>query len=176
LSLSACGRSVAKASSQDALDPYHYGRLQGLPPADPAGEHLGDPQTEELLIVGGEDHKTGQADDAEDRYRRLEAWTRERFPVQGAVRCRWSGQVLNTIDGLAFIGRNPIDAANVFVATGDCGMGMTHGTIAGILLTDLIVGRKNPWATLYDPGRKTLRAAGTFLRESLNVARQYGHG
>jgi Rieske Fe-S protein len=124
--------------------------------------------------VGGEDHKTGQADDAEDRYSRLEAWARERFSVQGPARCRWSGQVLETIDGLAFIGRNPIDARNVFVATGDSGMGMTHGTIAGILLTDLIVGRDNPWSALYDPGRKTLRAVGTFMQENFNVARQYG--
>jgi glycine/D-amino acid oxidase-like deaminating enzyme/nitrite reductase/ring-hydroxylating ferredoxin subunit len=166
--------SVAKALYWDTLDPYHYVRLQALHPADPAGQQLGDPQTEELLIVGGEDHKTGQADDAENRYRRLEAWTRERFAVQGTVRCRWSGQVLETIDGLAFIGRNPIDAANVFVATGDSGMGMTHGTIAGILLTDLIVGRRNPWAALYDPARKTVGAAATFLQENLNVARQYG--
>ncbi len=166
--------SVAKALYWDTLRPYHYVRLQALPPAGSAGEPLGDPLSEELLIVGGEDHKTGQADDAEERYGRLEAWARKLFPVQGAVRCRWSGQVLETIDGLAFIGRNPIDAANVFIATGDSGMGMTHGTIAGILLTDMIVGRRNPWAGLYDPGRKTLRAAGTFLRESLNVARQYG--
>jgi len=166
--------SVAKALYWDTLDPYHYVRLQALHPADSAGEQLGDAQTEELLIVGGEDHKTGQADDAEIRYRRLEAWTRERFPVQGTVRCRWSGQVLETIDGLAFIGRNPIDAANVFVATGDSGMGMTHGTIAGILLTDLIMGRRNSWSALYDPSRKTLRAAATFLQENLNVARQYG--
>jgi glycine/D-amino acid oxidase-like deaminating enzyme/nitrite reductase/ring-hydroxylating ferredoxin subunit len=166
--------SVAKALYWDTLDPYHYVRWQALRPADPAGEQLGDPQTEELLIVGGEDHKTGQADDAEVRYNRLEAWTRVRFPVQGTVRCRWSGQVLETIDGLAFIGRNPIDAANVFVATGDSGMGMTHGTIAGILLTDMIVGRRNPWAALYDPSRKMLLATGTFLQESLNIARQYG--
>jgi Rieske Fe-S protein len=149
-------------------------RLQALHAVDLVGEPLGDPQSEDLLIVGGEDHKTGQADDAKDRYSRLDVWTRERFPVQGTVRCRWSGQILETIDGLAFIGKNPIDAANVFVATGDSGMGMTHGTIAGILLTDLIVGRRNPWYTLYDPSRKTLLAAGNFLREGLNVARQYG--
>ncbi|MFN0052003.1 MAG: FAD-dependent oxidoreductase [Planctomycetales bacterium] len=166
--------AVAKALYWDTLDPYHYVRLQALHTGDADGEQLGDPQTEELLIVGGEDHKTGQADDAEDRYARLEAWTRERFPVQGTVRSRWSGQVLETIDGLAFIGRNPIDAANVFVVTGDSGMGMTHGTIAGILLTDLIVGRRNPWAKLYDPARKTLLAAGTFVKESLNIALQYG--
>src|SRR5262249_39522728 len=56
----------------------------------------------------------------------------------------------------------------------DSGMGMTHGTIAGILLTDLILGRENPWATLYDPSRKTLRAAWKFVRENWNVAKQYG--
>lgn len=166
--------AVAKALYWDTLDPYHYVRLQALHPDKTSGEQPGAAQSEELLIVGGEDHKTGQADDGEDRYSRLEAWVRERFPVQGPARCRWSGQVLETIDGLAFIGRNPIDARNVFVATGDSGMGMTHGTIAGILLTDLIVGRANPWSALYDPGRKTLRAAGTFIQENLNVARQYG--
>ena len=67
---------------------------------------------------------------------------------------------METIDGLAFIGRNPLDEDNVYIATGDSGMGMTHGTIAGMLLTDLILGRENPWATLYDPSRKTLRRGG----------------
>ena len=65
---------------------------------------------------------------------------------------------MNTIDGLALIGRNPGDEDNVYVATGDSGMGLTHGTIAGILLTDLISGRRNPWTDLYDPSRKTLLA------------------
>lgn len=59
------------------------------------------------------------------------------------------------------------------MVTGDSGQGMTHGTIAGILLTDLILGRENPWAMLYDPARKTLRAAPAFLRENLNVAARY---
>jgi Rieske Fe-S protein len=67
-----------------------------------------------------------------------------------------------------------MDADNVFVATGDSGMGMTHGTIAGILLTDLIQGRENPWARIYDPSRKSLRTLGTFAKENLNVAAQYG--
>ena len=167
--------AVTKALYWDTQNPYHYVRLQSLPSVASAGQQLlGDVQTEELLIVGGEDHKTGQADDSEERYRRLEAWTRERFPVKGGVRCQWSGQVLETMDGLAFIGRNPLDEPNVFIATGDSGQGMTHGTIAGILLTDLIVGRQNPWTALYDPSRKTLRAAERFLQENLNVAQQYG--
>jgi Rieske Fe-S protein len=80
---------------------------------------------------------------------------------------------METVDGLAFIGRNPLDDENVYIVTGDSGMGMTHGAIAGILLTDLINGRENPWAKLYDPSRKTLRAAGTFLKEALNMAVQY---
>ncbi len=165
--------AVTKALYWDTQNPYHYVRLQSISVDTSVGERLGDPETEELLIVGGEDHKTGQADDAEARYRRLEEWTRERFPVSGDARCQWSGQVLETIDGLAFIGRNPLDGPNVFIATGDSGQGMTHGTIAGILLTDLIVGRRSPWTALYDPARKTLRAADRFLKETLNVALQY---
>ncbi len=145
----------------DTADPYHYVRLQALDEAN------------EVLIVGGEDHKTGQADDAESRYANLEEWARERFTPLGEVLFRWSGQVLEPVDGLAFIGRNPSDSPNVFIATGDSGMGMTHGTIAGILIRDLILGRDNEWAGLYNPARKTLRAAGEFLKESGNMAAQY---
>ena len=85
---------------------------------------------------------------------------------------RWGGQVLETLDGLAFIGRNPGDD-NVFIATGDSGVGLTHGTIAGMLLTDLILGRENPWNDLYEPSRKVPGAAGRFLKENVNVAAQY---
>ena len=165
---------VTKALYWDTQNPYHYVRLQAMPSDVSASALLGNPLTEELLIVGGEDHKTGQADDAEARYNRLEAWARARFPVNEGRRCHWSGQVLETIDGLAFIGQNPLDGPNVFIATGDSGQGMTHGTIAGILLTDLIVGRPNPWTQLYDPARKTLLASDRFLQENLNVAAQYG--
>ncbi len=165
---------VTKALYWDTLDPYHYVRLQKLETSAAAeGGTALDPDKEELLIVGGEDHKTGQASDQEERYHRLEAWVRERFPRMGPVSFRWSGQVMEPIDGVAFIGRNPGDADNVYIATGDSGMGMTHGTIAGLLLTDLILGRDNPWAALYDPSRKTLGAAKEFLSENLNVARQY---
>ncbi len=142
--------------------PYHYIRLQASD------------ETSDILIVGGEDHKTGQADDTLERHPHLEVWARERFPMLGEIKFRWSGQVMETIDGLAFIGRNPGDKPSVYVVTGDSGMGMTHGTIAGILLTDLICGRENPWTSLYDPSRKTLRATGEFLKENLNVVRQYG--
>jgi glycine/D-amino acid oxidase-like deaminating enzyme/nitrite reductase/ring-hydroxylating ferredoxin subunit len=152
--------AIAPALYWDTADPYHYVRLH-------------DDGANELLIVGGEDHKSGQADDGRERFMRLEQWMRERFPAAGEVTLRWSGQVMEPTDGVAFIGRNPGDADNVYIATGDSGMGMTHGTIAGILLTQLIVGRPAPWATLYDPARKMLRAPLEYARENLNVAAQY---
>ncbi|WP_337174787.1 FAD-dependent oxidoreductase [Paludisphaera sp.] len=158
--------TIPKALLWDTPDPYHYVRIQDLTD-DP------DYPDQDLLIVGGEDHKTGQADDHEERYKRLEAWARERFPMMGAIDYRWMGQVQETLDGLAFIGKNPTDDANVYIATGDSGMGMTHGTIAGILLTDLIVGRENPWAVLYDPSRKPLKTMSDFVSENANVVRQY---
>jgi hypothetical protein len=65
------------------------------------------------------------------------------------VAFRWSGQVVEPVDGLAFIGRNPMDAPNIYMATGISGNDMTHGTIAGMLLTVLIMSRDNPWAALY---------------------------
>jgi glycine/D-amino acid oxidase-like deaminating enzyme/nitrite reductase/ring-hydroxylating ferredoxin subunit len=160
--------SVTKALYWDTLDPYHYVRLQSVSSEDEASGRETD-----VLIVGGEDHKTGQADDADRRYARLEKWARKRFPMMEEIEFRWSGQVMETVDGIAFIGRNPMDAPNVYIATGDSGMGMTHGTIAGILLIDLIMGRENEWAALYDPSRITLRAAGEFAKENLNVAAQF---
>ena len=147
--------TVPPALYWDTADPYHYVRLQG-----------------EVLIVGGEDHKTGQEDDGYDRFAYLESWTRERFPI-GEVEFRWSGQVMEPVDGLGYIGRNPGDKAHILVATGDSGHGMTHGTIAGILLTDLVLGRPNPWETLYDPARKSLRNAAEYVKENVNVAKQY---
>jgi glycine/D-amino acid oxidase-like deaminating enzyme/nitrite reductase/ring-hydroxylating ferredoxin subunit len=157
--------AVSRALYWDTEDAYHYVRLQAFDRPESEGEW-------DLLIVGGEDHKTGQCDDADDRFRRLEEWTRARFPLE-EVAFRWSGQVLETFDGLAFIGRNPGDD-NIFIATGDSGMGMTHGTISAILNADLILERDNEWAKLYDPSRKTGRALPAFAEENVNVAMQYG--
>lgn len=141
--------------------PYHYVRL-----AEGEGDN-------EVLIVGGEDHKTGQADDFEARYDRLEDWARLRFPVASEVKFRWSGQVMEPHDGLGYIGRNPADKENVYIVTGDSGNGITHGTIAGVLIPDLIAGRENAWETVYDPARKSLRGIGDFAKENLNVAAQF---
>jgi glycine/D-amino acid oxidase-like deaminating enzyme/nitrite reductase/ring-hydroxylating ferredoxin subunit len=153
--------SVPHVLLWDTSDPYHYVRLQRMS------------RTHDLLIVGGEDHKTGQADDADKRYRRLEKWTRARFTTAKKIEFRWSGQVMEPVDGLAFIGPNPLDEKSIFIATGFSGTGMTYGTISGMLLTDLIQDRKNEWAGLYDPSRVTPGAAWEFAEENLNVAAQY---
>jgi len=156
--------SVKRGLYWDTPDPYHYIRIETLGKGASAYD---------VLIVGGEDHKTGQQDDANKRFAALERWTRRRFPMVEGIEYRWSGEVLEPVDGLAFIGRNPLDEKNVFIATGDSGNGMTHGTIAGILLTDLIMGRKNSWEPIYDPSRVTLRALPEFAKQNLNVAIQY---
>jgi len=153
--------AVYKALYWDTPDPYHYVRLDQLD-----SEY-------DVLIVGGEDHKTGQANDANDRYARLQIWAQERFPMAQEVLYRWSGQVMNSDDGIAYIGKNPFDEQNVYIVTGDTGIGMTHGTIAGILLTDLILGRTNTWAQLYEPSRVRLGTVSDFISENLNVASQY---
>jgi Rieske Fe-S protein len=145
----------------DTAEPYHYLRLRAAEGDGP-----------DELIVGGEDHKSGQGTFG-DRFERLATWGRQRVPQCDRILHSWSGMVFETLDGLAFIGRNPGDSANVYVATGDSGMGMTHGTIAGMLISDLILGRENPWVELYEPSRKPIRGAKEFAAENLNVAKRY---
>jgi glycine/D-amino acid oxidase-like deaminating enzyme/nitrite reductase/ring-hydroxylating ferredoxin subunit len=151
-------------NSRWVAKPYHYVRVQ--PFNDVA----------DLLIIGGEDHKTGQAEDEnvreEQRYLRLEQWAKERFPMIKNIAYTWSGQVLEPVDMLGFIGKNPGDE-NIFICTGDSGNGMTHGTIAGMLICDIILGKPNSWQKIYDPARVTFSTAGDFLREAGNMAAQY---
>lgn len=151
--------NVPRALLWDTVDPYHYVRLTH----DENGA---------LLIIGGEDHKTGQEDDGINRFSRLEAWGKQHFPALGETVFRWSGQVLEPSDGLAFIGRNPNDES-IYIATGDSGMGMTHGAIAGILLCDLVCGRDNAWSKLYDPSRQMTHSIVDFAQENLNVVAQF---
>ena len=161
----AIGAAVPHGAVPDALywdtgDPYHYVRLQKLDP------------TREILIVGGEDHHSGHNYRAADRFQRLADWARERFPIQ-EVEFEWSGQVMEPVDGIAFIGHNPMDENNVYVATGDSGHGMTHGVIAGLLIRDLIDQKPNRWSELYDPSRVNFRAVADFFKNNLHVAKHY---
>ncbi|HYW31658.1 MAG TPA: FAD-dependent oxidoreductase [Gemmatimonas sp.] len=147
----------------DTLEMYHYVRL--LHGRDEASLDY------DVLIAGGEDHKTGQEDDENEHFATLERWTRARFPISDVI-ARWSGQVMEPVDYVAFIGRNPGDK-HVYIVTGDSGNGITHGAIAGLLLRDLVNGVDNPWAPLFDPSRISLKTAPTWIEENANVAAQY---
>lgn len=153
--------AVPHALYWDTEDPYHYVRVQP-----------GEGTTGDLLIAGGMDHKTGQATDQGERWGRLMAWARSKVPEAGAVRHRWSGQVFETPDGLGLIGRAPW-GENLYVITGDSGMGLTHGTLGARLVANLIRGEADPLAGVYDPSRWMPGALLTFLGENLNLAAQY---
>lgn len=147
----------------DVGDPYNYVRLA-----------MGDEASgTELLIVGGGDHKVGQERHSEGRWQELERWTRERFPMAGPTRYRWSGQVMEPADGVAYFGRNPADDPNVFIISGDSGTGMTHCTAGAIAVSDMLMGRTNAWADLYDPARKATHALGEFVKEQANTLSYY---
>lgn len=92
----------------------------------------------------------------------------------GDVAYRWSGEVMEPPDGPAYLGRNPAGDGHVSIITGDSGNGMTHATIGAMIVTDLIMGRDNPWAPFYDPARKVGHGVTEFLREQTNTLSQYG--
>jgi glycine/D-amino acid oxidase-like deaminating enzyme/nitrite reductase/ring-hydroxylating ferredoxin subunit len=144
----------------DTLEAYHYVRLQ---PGRGSSDYL---------IVGGGDHKTGEADDADARFLAIEAWMRNLLPGLGKEKHRWSGQIQDTIDYCAFIGLNPGDK-RTYISTGDSGQGITHGSVAGILISDLILKGESAWTSVYDPARKPLKAAGTFVSENLTVPKNF---
>ncbi len=156
--------SVPRILLWDNGAPYYYVRVET---PDQDADH-------DVLIVGGADHKVGQDTHPEHRYDEIETWVRERYPMAGAVEYRWSGEVMEPADGLAYLGRNPLDDPNVYVITGDSGNGMTHCTAGAMLVTDLIMGRNNPWAELYDPARHVVHGFSEFFKEQANALSQYG--
>jgi len=149
--------------SWDMEDPYHYARLA----VDAATDRS-------VLIIGGEDHRVGQDTDTDKNFPRLETWARERFPAAGDIVCRWSGQVFEPSDGLAFIGKDP-GQERIFILTGFSGNGMTHSGLSAELIADLIGGLNHPFADLYDPKRKpsSASAISSYVQENLNTAAQY---
>jgi Rieske Fe-S protein len=141
--------AVPHGSYWDTKDPYDYLRVH----ADGQRDYA---------ILGGEDHKTGQSADPEVCYARLEE--RARQLMSGIeLTHRWSGQVIETPDGLPYIGES---AERQFIASGFAGNGMTFGTVAAMMAVDALEGRKNPWTDLFDPNRKKLSAAWDYLLEN----------
>jgi glycine/D-amino acid oxidase-like deaminating enzyme/nitrite reductase/ring-hydroxylating ferredoxin subunit len=132
--------TVPDALFWDTADPYHYTRLERHRDYD-------------VVIFGGEDHKTGQTSDTNACYQRLEQTITSMLP-EIELTHRWSGQVIETPDGLPYIGQM---AEHQYAATGFSGNGMTFGTLAAMMFADAIAGRRNPWADLFDPGRAAIR-------------------
>jgi len=149
------GGRVKKGQVPDALfwdtaDPYHYLRIEPHRDFD-------------FVIFGGEDHKTGQADDTTACYERLERTLIKMVPGIDSTH-RWSGQVIETPDGLPYIGDT---APHQFAATGFSGNGLTFGTLSAMMAADQIAGRDNPWRELFDTGRtKILGGAWNYVREN----------
>jgi glycine/D-amino acid oxidase-like deaminating enzyme len=142
----------------DTGDPYHYVR-----------SYFNNDNGQEYLIIGGEDHKTGQQP-LQSPFEQLEFWGRKKFPFMEKIEYRWSGQIIEPVDGVAYIGELE---KNLYIVTGDSGNGITHGVIAGRLISDLISDKKNPWTELYDPHRVSVKSTPHYLQENLNAAWQY---
>jgi glycine/D-amino acid oxidase-like deaminating enzyme/nitrite reductase/ring-hydroxylating ferredoxin subunit len=123
---------------------------------------------EELLLVGGEGHKTGEGGDTEERYRALERFARDHWDVE-SVEYRWSSQDGTTIDGVPYIGPLTPGGEQVLMATGFAKWGMTGGTAAAMILSDRLLGRENPWAGLFNPNRVRPRALVKFAEENIKV-------
>jgi glycine/D-amino acid oxidase-like deaminating enzyme/nitrite reductase/ring-hydroxylating ferredoxin subunit len=127
----------------------------------------------EILIVGGEGHKTGQGGDTLERYRALERFAREHWDVE-SVDYQWASQDNEPVDHVPYIGKLAPLARRLYTATGFRKWGLAQGVAAALILEDLILGRPNPWADLYDPGRmKPLAAAKDLVRENANVATRF---
>jgi glycine/D-amino acid oxidase-like deaminating enzyme/nitrite reductase/ring-hydroxylating ferredoxin subunit len=127
------------ASFWDTGSPYFYLRI------DRYRDH-------DYAILGGADHKTGQARDPQKHYERVEKRLRQIFP-KITIDHWWSGQVVETNDGLPYIGEI---IPRQFIATGFSGNGMTFGTLGAMMACDAFAGRRNPWSSLFDVHRKTL--------------------
>ncbi len=139
----------------DDADPYHYTRWA-------------DSSKPGLLLIGGADHKTGHGDPSSSA-RQLEEYVQERFRAQ-AIQQHWSAEFFEPDDGVPFIGRVPT-YSNTYIGTGYSGVGMTYGTVAGLLMADLVQGREPPLAKVYLPSRlKPIAGGAALIKENVDVA------
>ena len=126
----------------DTLDPYHYTRVERK------GEN-------DLVILGGEDHRVGEVEDTPKAWGLLWQHLCEATD-QATLVYKWSGEVIETADDLPYIGRIPGRGENELMVTGDSGTGMTNGTIGALMLAERVLGRGTPWDELFDAQRITL--------------------
>ena len=140
--------------------------------AEESGHSLRSQMSEngELILVGGEQHKTGQGEDTSKNYEALIDFSNETFTVED-IPYRWSTQDCMTMDGLPFVGHFTSKTPNMYIATGYGKWGMTNGIASSMILRDLIISGKSPWQDVYNPSRLTISSsAKNFVIENLNVA------
>jgi hypothetical protein len=123
--------------------------------------------------VGGEDHKTGEQENAESSFLRLESYIRKHFNVN-EVLFKWSSQYFEPADGLPYIGHLPGHPGNIFVATGYGGNGMTYSSITALILKQMILDEENPYIKLFDPNRVQLIVVfATFLKQNVDAFKNF---
>jgi glycine/D-amino acid oxidase-like deaminating enzyme/nitrite reductase/ring-hydroxylating ferredoxin subunit len=136
----------------DTADPYHYLRIDAHPDHD-------------FAIFGGNDHKTGQATDEQRCFDQLETAAKALIPGLDVTH-HWSGQVIQTNDGLPFIGET---SPRQFAGTGYAGNGTTFGTLTGMMAADAALGLKNPWSELFDVNRTRIcGGAWNYIKENVD--------
>ncbi len=139
----------------DMQDPYHYFRTHEM-------------EGEELLLVGGNDHKTGH-DDPEKAFEDLEKYVRKYFKVS-SVKYKWSSQYYIPVDGLPYVGQIPFYADGIYCATGYNGNGMMLGSISAHILSDLVNGKVNSYGNLFSTSRiKPIDGFTEFVKENADV-------
>lgn len=125
-----------------------------------------------LLLVGGEGHKVGTVTDTEACYQKLEIYVRNHFDIDH-LSYRWSNQDMVSFDQLPYVGKLTPLSRHTYVATGFSLWGMSKGTMSGMLLSDLILGKHNPYAELYDATRATPFLEPDLLKSGINVAARW---
>lgn len=126
----------------------------------------------ELILVGGDHHKTGQGEDTILHYEALIDFANHIFTVED-IPYRWSTQDCMTLDHLPYVGHFTAKTPNMYIATGYGKWGMTNSIASAMILSDLIVKGDSPWQDVYNPSRQTIAAsAKNFVVENFNVAKE----
>ena len=121
-----------------------------------------------LLLIGGGSHKVGEKSETEESYQQLESYAHSHFGID-KIDYRWSSQDYKSFDKLPYIGKLTPVNEHIYVATGFSLWGMSKGTMAGMLLADLVQGKENPWADLYDSLRATPFVTKESIKNNLDV-------
>ncbi|MBQ9090684.1 MAG: FAD-binding oxidoreductase, partial [Anaerotignum sp.] len=122
------------------------------------GMFIGDGETsysfrtyDKYLLFGGEGHRTGENREG-GKYDALRQKAKELFPHSQEA-AHWSAQDCMPADHIPFIGKYAEGKPFWYVATGFQKWGMTTSMVAAMIIRDMICGKENPYAEVFDPQR-----------------------